>query len=609
MDHSTARFTVSRRAFVALASTALVAAGLPASAFAATYVAPDQERATGAYATCAVHAAGEAVAYYLGIDNTTIRQSSFSPTEEDYATQNFFGLFGSNMNQNPDTYLWNYFYNFYAAENGLAVTADDAVPQLIAGGGPASADDSGASTALRPDILIGIQAKDTAASYAAQIAAVEENNDDDPSNDYDPILVPWNASSYPVIIQNMYQIAEAAQQVGKPTRYDAEGAEPASGAIASAQAYEDIVLGAQYYVLQQIDEGNVGRACYVYVSSIDTSTNTIAVGGNDVKSLESSDRLMAAVENIADNFTEKYPELVSSVTVVNQRDGSESQAAAISAADLATLVEAEGDNLVIICIQEGLATGVEGTDLGIILTEAGLTSEQIAGLRIFSQTGGFIHNQMTASEPNGPEYGLYVPELLGYIYNSVIDQTDLIGAYFLNVCHVAEGEVQSAVDQACEIITTADNLTLSEGYAAAIQEKIESGKAYYAENRDALLEAFPKLASYEDAKALWATELTPENTVLVDAAVSLSGREGGDGIVRPGDVAVQLADGTALSETSAVNTKFFDAEGNRIFAIAEPGTYTLQVIGIRGELTGKLADGTASIGFTGVVELPFEVVA
>ncbi len=589
-----------------LAGTALAAGCFSGTAFAATYVAPDQSKETGVYATAAVHAAGEAVAYYLGIDNTTIRQSSFSPTEDDYATQNFFGLFGSNMNQNPDTYLWNYFYNFYAAENGLIPAADDAVPQLIAGGGPGSADDSGASIALRPDILIGIQANDTSTSYAAQIAAVAENNDDDPDNDYDPILVPWNASSYVYIIQNMRQIVEAAQQVGKPTRYDAEGAEPASGALEAAQAYEDIVLGAQYYVLQQIDEGNVGRACYLYVSSVDTSTNTIAVGGNAVQSLESDDRLLAAVENVADNFTEKYPELVSSVTVVNERDGSESEAAAITAADLATLVEAEGDNLVIISIESGLSSGVEGTDLGTILTEAGLTSEQIASLRIFSQTGGFIHNQMTASEPNGPEYGLYVPELLGYIYNDVIDQTDLIGLYFYNVCHIAESEVQSAVDQACENITTADNLTLSDDYRTSIQEKLEAGKAYYAENAEDLIAAYPKLASYEDACARWTTELTAENTALVNASVSLAS-DGVDGVVRPGDVAVQMADGTELAETQSVNTKFYNADGARVYAISEPGTYTVQVAGIRGELSGSLADGTASLGYTGTVELELEV--
>ncbi len=606
MASPTTRFTLSRRAFMVLAGTALATGCLSGTAFAATYVAPEEPRETGLYATTAVHAAAEAVAYYLGIDNTTVRQSSFNPTEDDYATQNFFGLFGSSMNQNPDTYLWNYFYNFYAAENGLILAGDDAVPQFIAGGGPGMADDSGASVALRPDIIIGISSSDTSTSYAAQIAAVEENNDDDPDNDYDPYLVPWSANSYTFIIQNMHQIVEAAQQVGKPTRYDAEDGEPASGALEAVQAYEDIVLGAQYYVLQQIDEGNVGRACYLYVSSVDTSTNTITLSSNEIQSLESSDRLLAAVENVADNVIDKYPELVTTVTVVSDRDGSESESAAITAADLATLIEAEGDNLVIISIEEGLASGVESSDLGTILTEAGLTSEQISALRIFSQTGGFIHNQMTASEPNGPEYGLYVPELLGYIYNSVIDQTDLIGLYFYKVYHIVESEVQSAIDQACENITTADNLTLSDDYQTSIQEKLESGKAYYAENADALIASYPKLASYDDACALWTTELTTENTVLVSESVSLAS-DGVDGVIRPGDVAVQMSDGTALSETQSVNTKFYGADGTRVYSITEPGTYIIQIAGIRSELSGSLAEGTASLGYTGTVELEFEV--
>lgn len=608
------KHNIGRRAVVAIAGAALFAGIVPA-AFGATYVAPTEQTETGAYASAAIHAAGEAAAYYLGLDNTTIRQSSFNPTEEDYATQNFFGLFGSDLNENPDSYLWNYFYNFYAAENGLALAGDDEVPQSIAGGGPMAADDSGASVALRPDVLIGIQANDTATSYAAQVAAVEENNDDDPTNDYDPILVPWNANSYTVIIQNLNQIAEAAVETGEATRYDADG-EAGSGAVAAAQAYEDVVLGAQYYVLSQIAEGNVERATYLYVSSVDTDTNTVILGSNTVYSLESSDRLLAAVENVADNAIDKYPELMTTATVTNERDGSTSEQAAISVDGLAQLIEAEGDNLVIISIASGLGESVDSDALQTVLNETGLDADTIAGLRIFTQTGGFIHNGMTASEPNGPEYGLYVPELLGYIYNDVIDQGDLLGYYFSNIVHIADAEVQSAMDQALENITTADNLTLSDGYEASIQEKLDAGKAYYAEHAEELIATNPKLASYEDATALWTTVLTEENTQLAETTVSLPvDEEGNATALVPGGLQVQLVvDGqvTDLTETSNINTKFYQETESgleRVYSITEAGSYVVEVEGIRGNLSGSLEDGTASLGYSGTVQLAFEVVA
>uniref|UniRef100_UPI00258C87AC hypothetical protein n=1 Tax=uncultured Cloacibacillus sp. TaxID=889794 RepID=UPI00258C87AC len=49
------------------------------------------------------------------------------------------GVFGSDINESPNPYMYNYFYNCYANENGLTLADQHTLSQGIAGS-PAAAD-------------------------------------------------------------------------------------------------------------------------------------------------------------------------------------------------------------------------------------------------------------------------------------------------------------------------------------------------------------------------------------------------------------------------------------------------------------------------------------
>ena len=580
---------------VSAATTAVLVAGMvPGLAYAAEYQAPTEAKAqeTNTHVTSAVHAAAEMTSQYLGMDNTTYRQSSFNIKSYAQAITNpRLGIFASALNRNPDVMMWNYFYNFYAEENGL--TLSEYVPASIAGGGPMGADSTGASIKWRPDVLIGISANSTAGSYAAQIAALPENNDDDPTNDYDPYLVPMSASSYQQILLYMDEAATAADKVvaesngTKTLRYDS--------AAEQVSHYEDVVMATQYYILSQIDKGTVSKRSYAYITAIDTETNMITLACEDPSEWTTSNRIEGALMNTCDNIG-----LTADVTKeeVEER-GQKSTVLKISAANL---IKADPD---CICLPSatGSGTSTPVEQLKTVLTAAGMSEDDYNNLSIFTTCGGFMANNNTASEPNGPEYGLYVPEIVGYIYNDIIDQMDLTAYYFSALYGVADSSLQNAINITLENMTVADNLQVDPNYKSNLETKWAEGKAWYEANKDSLMETNPTLMSLADAKETLLTTITDDNVVLGEAVVSLTKNDSGEYDNVWPTVSLKTDEGlSTLTEATDVNTRYYDEDGNRVFNINEPGTYQVRVMGIAGGSYSQ--DGG---GYTGETYLTLKV--
>ena len=131
--------TFTRR-FLAVAVSLTMTAAFSATAFASDitasqeqtqdyiYESPTEPMAVDAnIITASAHRAASPVLGIMGLNATSGFGMINGGAPEDLATAQksaAMGVWGSSLNDNPDPYYWNYFYNFYAAENGLELSQD-----------------------------------------------------------------------------------------------------------------------------------------------------------------------------------------------------------------------------------------------------------------------------------------------------------------------------------------------------------------------------------------------------------------------------------------------------------------------------------------------------
>ena len=115
------------RRLTAIALSAALAASLAvtASASGMTYVTPTAPTTVDDdLILIAAHAQADVMPEVLGITNTTDRAGEV-PADYDLAfaqSSALIGTFGTDINEYPNPYLYNWAYNSYASENGLPLT-------------------------------------------------------------------------------------------------------------------------------------------------------------------------------------------------------------------------------------------------------------------------------------------------------------------------------------------------------------------------------------------------------------------------------------------------------------------------------------------------------
>ena len=677
-DLKNKRGGVWRAAVSVVASASLALALCPAAALGATYTAPTSARDGSYYSDsagttstsmdvvqCAAHAAAEPIAYLLGLDNPTYRTSSFTYDVNDLdsvASLTRMGVFGSALNENADTYLWNMFYNAYATANSL--TLSEKVCKTISGGSPSGADTSGASIYWAPETLCGISSNSTASSLVASIASAQNtdstastyvtgcsNVDDDTTNDYDPYLVAYDMNGLTTMIETMYALAEAADDAiedsastdsnGNPvatktSRYveaelDSDGNVTEDSSVTTvASDYEDIILATQYYVLSQIDDDGDGVVdsetvyldssgnevtdsssasetvyvstegkTYAYISSIDTSTNTFSCSTDAPSVMETGNnspvtRLLEGVQNCATNLAGSTTSNSSTVSL---------SAAALMKAD-------------VVIYNSGVSTGGGGNDSSEDTTDNSIAS--VLSSAGFTDTSAYPEVFTSASDPvgvlnsNGVENALYVPEVLGYIYDDVIDQMALVGWYFKHLYHVTSSSLQTVIDGACEGMTVADDLTVPSKYESTVESAFNIGWAYYesfatdsssSTYGNSLADSRPNLVSYEDY--LTSLAQVDETTTQLGASSLAVSTTSTDSTDDSGNTTTTTTvnsqyptyqynasgdfsgDTTTLQETQQVTAKYYKYSlenstltKTRVYSLTDVGSYSIEVTGI-----------------------------
>lgn len=218
------------------------------------------------------------------------------------------GVWGTNLNENPDPYYYNNFYNYYADANNLEKTKD-ALININLQGSPNQADtityqyspdtNVTVSTYYQPDILVGVQAKgaDTydKSGYNDQINYIKEKY----NSNYNPQLVSYNPANLDTMVQTMKELATAIKEVetqtGKTTRY--------GDPMVIVENYEQYINGIKNYINSNIKEK---KTIAIINGANDDGTYNAITSYKQIYYGASSDRFVEYTVDVTNNIADQY---------------------------------------------------------------------------------------------------------------------------------------------------------------------------------------------------------------------------------------------------------------------------------------------------------------
>lgn len=373
----------------------------------------------------------------------------------DAETRTAMGIWGTSINSKPDPYYWNYFYNFYADENGLE-KSDDALVNDNVAASPMQADKTlkeeygniSVSLSKRPEVVVGCSTGNGADTdgYNDQLETIHNFSKDSEfyqagDENYNPKLVSYQTTTIKQMIQSVHALADAITEVeketGKTTRY---------GDVQNiASDYEDYVYGIIAYVREELAKKGLSQKKIAVVT---------AINGDGTYS-------------IADNYTEAATSLV-------------------RAYEYAMTVTTN------ICDDYGTTV----TKDQLLKADAILTfnNSNISQDKLLDSFGGSDYDGIIISNTPSAMYGVTmnsVENAMGYAYTIGslycdeidINPVDLCAYFYEYFCHVTDRKGLATVIQtnfADTILPDGISAKLSDNYSSSkIARQLVLGKSYY----------------------------------------------------------------------------------------------------------------------------------
>ncbi|MFR7984030.1 MAG: fibronectin type III domain-containing protein [Clostridia bacterium] len=465
------------------------------------------------------HAAAMTAVQYLGANLVTARDiefngfNNYNPDEDSTPAETKlknaqatlkFTLFGSDLNESPDPYFWNYFYNLFADVNSLQKT-DDEVYVLNDIGGPQSADTTiieelGTSYTLdrRPEILYGIG--DSSKNYNDLITDIREANAKEGDANYNPIQIQANSNSIADQIGSMYDLANAMNQVKASTGKTGRYGDP----MEIAKKYERLQKGLQLYVQKKIADGTVQKKKVAVIDAAGTepgSANSYAAYTSDVsQGTAKAARGAEYSENVADNL----------VNVLNIKNEGTTDAPVYH---LTTEQLKQAD----VIITMGQTTEVTQEQMAEKLKEDGWSDEDLAEVSFVTTApeGAF------GITMNSVENIVGIPLMMGSIYPEIVNMYHGVMYIYENFWHVKSTNIVSLLNSNFANVDIPDGTT-TEGYSsAAIEKMLDEGFAYYSAHASSIKQTNPKLVPTENLGIKEAeTPTTPAKTSIRNATIT-----------------------------------------------------------------------------------------
>ncbi len=479
------------------------AAAVPVSAASTGYSAPTHGvTANDDIITGSAYAASTVGLQILGINVTSSNGAGIwnSGGSEASSSANL-GIFGSDINDNPDPYLYNFYYNYSKYGGGGDYDAGSyanwtATPYTIrcdgAKVGPSGLDTNTTLTVsvggvtktfnaaffYEPDILIA----STETGYADYIKQYNETY----GTDYDPTIVvhvsPMNSRSDGLPLEyNMFDMSEGLieiaksvqdrmEETGKTTRY-------AEGPYEIAVNYDKYGRGLYYYAQSLFDSGALTKINYASSASYDSSTEYWTIADESSRQAQYASGIGTNIYDLLeDGYTFSDGSVVSpSVTTgsssPNQGTQTERTVYYLTTSQLEEILNAPAASN---SEATGVIIGTEGTD------EA-YSDLKDAGIRFLSNLPECVYGMTMQTCENG----MGIPFYLSYFYydqNSDFDPTAMIAYWMEHFYHVSDTTAMRTVIN--NMLAEAD---LPDGYtvnlnnynASEIESMIISGIKYY----------------------------------------------------------------------------------------------------------------------------------
>lgn len=441
--------------------------------------------------TVAGHAANSSAVHFLGGNLVTARSSDLKGVSgNNTAEQNLaavaaiseVGVFGTSINDNPDPYWWNLFYNYWAKANNKE-ESNDAV-KVAALGSPMMANNvliegvyndlTKEGTALphslgqKADVLLGIGANAGGAGngYTDLLNTMKDYPDN-----YNPILVPYKSANLQDHVDIMYDLADALKEVcaekGKTTRYE----DPTE----IAKKYEAYVKGLQLYILSEVERGTVDKKTVAVIAPETRSDGTYeAFDSTMARGTAASCRASEYIELTSNNIIETE-------NISNSGTGS----AKLYCATADQIINADA---IFITVQS--TNGTNGDNSAVmngdefaakIAEQAGVSVSELPPIYSVDPNGIFGSIRANSNE-NALGVGVYQ----GFLYPELLNPTYASAYFTKNFYHISNEADCKAVTE-----TVMANASLPEGYEADasgytdayIQEKIDAGLMYYNANK------------------------------------------------------------------------------------------------------------------------------
>ena len=427
------------------------------------------------------------------------------------------GIWGSSVNDNPDPYYWNYFYNFYADAVGAEKSSDALMNPSVAAS-PMQADTTlkeeygnvSVSLSTRPDIALGCASKGAAESdthgYDSQIETINSFTKDSPyyqdgDEDYSPYLVAYTRSTLVDMISSVKNLGaamdEITEETGKTGRYGDGGT--------IATNYENFIYGLQSYILSKIADGTTSKKTVAIVTDVDKETNTFTLANSSTQEATSSNRYVEYTDIVGDNIAASE----GTVTV---------NAEELAKVDVIILSNFNSEGFTD-------ATG-QAVTFYELLKEQSTYNKKMMIIENYPNT-------LYGITMNSVENAMGMAYIVSYMYSDVldIDPVSMCAYYYQQFYHISDlANLQKTIAINFKNVTLPEGMasTLSDDYdPTVIEGQIVAGETYYVNNKDAFADNYigkanwniseediPEVHAWDNGKELVAATCTKAGVEL-----------------------------------------------------------------------------------------------
>ena len=465
--------------------------------------------------TVAAHSQGYITPEVLGLTNTTSRSmelpanpdGTVGMTEANAKQMAVLGVFGSDINENPNPYLYNYFYNAYAAAHNFDPSPFGTYTlSKDVGGGPPSAAASGgymntdlgvtvpASLYLEPDILVGITpVTQTTTGYTSALKAYNKAKKAKDANaeEYNPIQIQYEMTHVYSFLQTLYDLSDKVDQIqaadpSKTVRYG--DPEVISGDV------EKYVKGLEAYVIEQLKDNPDARVTVAVVDTAYTDTlkqaGTIKAGEYVVNDKTCSTQQTTAFSRVGEFVADTATNLIDALPTKPER---KSGAATNSFANEYYVVTADQiaqyADVVLFCdvlssVPENQGNSKVDTfrqDVATNCTTAAL-KDKVKGIDMMSSAFDCVGSIGANSVENLLGMAYYT----AYLYPQFLNQFEVAAYWYENFYHVADLNKLETVMKS-NFATSSVRDSHADKYSAAklnydkqaVEDKIIDGMNYY----------------------------------------------------------------------------------------------------------------------------------